>query len=157
MKKLLVVFLISLYATGTAQTDFRNYSVDASYFYGSIIEHNPHISHLITHHPEGLILSFNKKTYGLETWEAEYNYPDVGYSFTYQDMKNPYLGHNFGLYAHLGFYFLNRNLVVKVGQGLALTTNPYDPDENYINNAYGSRIMSSTLFTGNFHKENVYK
>lgn len=157
MKKLLIVLLISLYAKGTAQTDFRNYSIDASYFYGSIIEHNPHISHLITHHPEGLILSFNKKTYGLETWEAEYNYPDVGYSFTYQDMKNPYLGHNFGLYAHLGFYFLNRNLVVKVGQGLALTTNPYDPDENYINNAYGSRIMSSTLFTGNFHKENVYK
>lgn len=131
--------------------------MDAGYFYGSIVEHNPHISHLITGHPEGLIFSFNRKTYGLEAWEARYNYPDVGFSFTWQDMKNPYLGENFGLYAHLGFYFLNRNLLLKVGQGLAVTTNPYHPDHNYINNAYGSRLMSSTFFTGNFQKENIYK
>lgn len=151
-------FLIFACTICTAQTNIKKYySVDASYFYGSIMEHNPHISHLITGHPEGVILSFNQKTYGLEAWEARYNYPNVGYSFTYQDMKNPHLGKNFGVYAHLGFYFLNRNLTVKVGQGLALTTNPYHPDKNYRNNAYGSRIMSSTLFSGNYQKQNIFK
>lgn len=133
------------------------YSLEANYFYGNILEHNPHIGHLITHHPEGLLLSLNKKTFGHEAWEARYNYPDLGYSFSYQNLKNTYLGENYGLYAHLGFYFLNRNLRLKVGQGLAYATNPYHPDENYINNAYGSRILSSTFFSGNFVKENIFK
>lgn len=158
MKKIALYFFLFCLSGAFAQEDIKKYfSADAGYFYGSIVEHNPHISHLITGHPEGLIFSFNRKTYGLETWEADYNYPDVGFTFTYQDMKNPNLGHNYGLYAHLGFYFLKRNLVVKVGQGLGVTTSPYHPDENYLNNAYGSRIMSSTFFSGNFQKENIYK
>jgi len=147
------LFLLSV---GLLTAQGRNsYSLEANYFYGSIWEHNPHIGHLITHHPEGLLLSFNRKTFGNEAWEARYNYPDVGYTFSYQNLKNTYLGENYGLYAHLGFYFLNRNLVVKVGQGLAYATSPYHPDDNYINNAYGSRILSSTFFSGNFKRENV--
>ncbi|WP_311196062.1 acyloxyacyl hydrolase [Antarcticibacterium sp. 1MA-6-2] len=158
MKKIAPFLFLLACLTSFSQNDIKKYySVDVNYFYGSIIEHNPHISHLITHHPEGLIFSFNRKTYGLEDWEARYNYPDVGFSFSYQDMKNPHLGDNYGLYAHLGFYFLKRNLVFKVGQGLAINTNPYHPDDNYINNAYGSRIMSSTFFSGTIQKENIYK
>lgn len=158
MKKIALLLILFSYTGSFAQDAGKRYfSVDASYFYGYIVEHNPHISHLITGHPEGLIFSFNRNTYGLETWEADYNYPDVGFTFTYQDMKNPNLGHNFGLYAHLGFYFLKRNLVFKVGQGLGVTSNPYHPDENYLNNAYGSRVMSSTFFSGDFQKDNIYK
>lgn len=158
MKKIaLCLFLFAFFPSFAQENIKKYYSVEGSYFYGSIAEHNPHISHLITGHPEGFIFSLNRKTYGLEAWEARYNFPDVGFSFTYQDMKNKYLGENFGLYAHLGFYFLNRNLQFKVGQGLAITSNPYHPEKNYINNAYGSRIMSSTFFSGNFQKENIYK
>lgn len=135
----------------------RHFSMEANYFYGNIIEHNPHISHLITRHPEGVLLSFNKKTTGREAWENDYNYPQPGISFTYQDLKNPFLGENYGLYAHLGFYFFNRHLLLKAGQGLALATRPYRPDENYINNAYGSRLLSSTFFSGSFQKENIYQ
>lgn len=158
MYKIRCAFVFFIGSLCVAQSPVnKKYSVDASYFYGSIMEHNPHISHLITGHPEGVIFSFNRKTYGSEAWEARYNYPDIGYSFTYQDMKNPHLGKNFGVYAHMGFYFFNRNLLLKVGQGLALTTNPYHPDKNYRNNAYGSRIMSSTLFSGNYQKQQLYK
>lgn len=147
---LLLMFTTLLYGQN------RNaYSLEANYFYGNILEHNPHIGHLITHHPEGLLLSLNRRTFGEEAWEARYNYPDLGYTFSYQDLKNTYLGENYGLYAHLGFYFLNRNLKLKVGQGLAYATNPYHPDENYINNAYGSRILSSTFFSGSFTKEDL--
>lgn len=139
-----------------AQDDPRNiYSLEASYFYGNIIPHNPHISHLRTHWPEGLIMSYNKKTFGDKAWESRYNFPDVGYSVIYQNLKNAYLGENYGLYAHLGFYFLRRNLVVKVGQGLAYATDPYDSEHNPMNNAYGSRILSSTFFTGNYRRENI--
>ena len=149
------VFLLLICGNFLFAQEGHHYSVEANYFYGSIWEHNPNISHLITAHPEGVLLHFNRKTYGLQAWERRYNYPDVGFSFSYQNLKNPYLGENFGLYAHLGFYFLKRHLLLKVGQGLAMTTNPYDPDENYRNNAYGSRLLSSTIFTGNLQFEKL--
>ena len=133
----------------------KHYAVEANYFYGNIAEHNPNISHLITGHPEGVLLHFNRRTYGLQAWERRYNYPDVGVSLSYQDLKNHYLGENYGLYAHLGFYLLKRHLLLKVGQGLAYTTNPYDADDNYRNNAYGSRLLSSTIFTGNLQFEKL--
>ena len=135
----------------------KYYSFDANYFYGSILEHNPDIAHLITGHPTGVIFSWNQKTYGLKAWERRYNYPDFGYSFIYQDMKNQYLGENYGIYAHFNFYFFNRYLMFRVGQGVAYGSNPYDAEENYINNAYGSQLLSSTYLMGNFQKQNIYK
>ena len=119
--------------------------------------HNPDISHLITAHAGGFILGFNKKTYGFQEWEQEYNYPDVGYSFVYQDLHNRTLGKNFGLYAHYNFYFLKRNLQFRIGQGLAYNTNPYDKNRNFRNNAYGSHLLSSTYLLLNYHKENIAK
>ena len=135
----------------------KRYTLDASQFYGSILLHNPDISHLISEHPDGLILSLNRKTYGHEEWEELYNYPDVGYSFVYQNMNNNTLGINFGLYAHFNFYFFKRNIQFRVGQGIAYTTNPYDKDKNFRNNAYGSDFMSSTYLMLNYHKENIFK
>lgn len=135
----------------------ETYTLDVSPFYGSVILHNPDISHLITEHPSGSIFGFNRKTFGREEWQQWYNYPDLGASFIYQDMVNPTLGKNLGLYAHFNFYFLKRNLQLRIGQGVAYTTNPYDKNTNFRNNAYGSRLLSSTYLMLNFHKENIYK
>lgn len=159
MKKILLcLLLLFTFAISFAQEENRKYfSLDANYFYGTILEHNPNIAHLITGHPTGIILSLNQKTYGFKAWERRYNYPDFGYSFTYQDMKNPNLGKNYGLYAHFNFYFLKRNLMLRVGQGLAMTTQPYHQDENFFNNAYGSRILSSTYLMANYNRQNIYK
>lgn len=130
--------------------------IDVNYFKGNIALHNNDILHLIKGHPEGVILSWNKKTYGLEDWEQRYNYPDYGFSFIYQNLKNDVLGNNYSLYAHYNFYFLKRNLMFRIGQGLALTTNPYDKETNYRNNAFGSRIMSSTFVMLNYKKERIF-
>lgn len=158
MKKLLLpLFLFCCFITNAQESPKKYYAFDANYFYGSILEHNPDIAHLITGHPTGLILSFQQKTYGLKAWERRYNYPDFGYSFTYQDMKNKYLGENYGLYAHFNFYVLKRKLMLRIGQGLAYASNPYDADNNYINNAYGSRILSSTYLMANYYKKNIFK
>lgn len=133
------------------------FNIDANYFYGTILEHNSDIAHLITEHPTGLILSFNKKTYGFKDWESRYNYPDWGFSFIHQDLKNSYLGENYSLYAHFNFYFLNRNINFRIGQGIAYATESYDKQDNYINNAYGSDLLSTTYFMLNYKKENIYK
>lgn len=135
----------------------KKFIVDANLFQGSILLHNPDISHLITAHPSGLILGYSRKTFGLEEWEQEYNYPDTGFSFVYQDLRNNTLGKIYGLYAHYNFYFFKRNLQFRVGQGIAYNTNPYDKNRNFRNNAYGSHFLSSTYLMFNFHKENIFE
>ena len=128
-----------------------------SQFYGSILLHNSDISHLIAAHPAGVILGYNRKTYGSKPWHQLYNYPDMGYSFVYQNMNNGTLGDNYSLYAHFNFYFFKRNLQFRIGQGIGYNTDPYDKSQNFRNNAYGSHFLSSTFLMFNYHKENIFK
>ncbi len=130
--------------------------IDVNYFSGNIALHNDDILHLISGHPEGVILSWNKKTFGENAWEQRYNYPDYGVSLSYQDLKNDALGDNIGIYGHFNFYFLKRNLMLRIGQGLAYTSNPYDKIDNPKNIAFGSRIMSSTYMMLNYKKERLF-
>lgn len=129
---------------------------DVNYYRGNIALHNNEILHLIQGHPEGVILSWNKKTYGFEEWEQRFNYPDYGVSFTYQDFKNDVLGNNYSLYAHYNFYFLKRHLMFRIGQGLAYNTNPYHKRKNFKNVAFGTQFMSSTYVMLNYKKERLF-
>lgn len=152
----LILLLTSFLGISQSDEDPKKFVLDANQFYGSILLHNPDISHLITNHPAGVILGISRKTYGQKEWEADFGYPDTGYTFVYQNTNNPTLGDHFGLYGHYNFYFLKRNVQLRVAQGLAYNTNPYDKDENFRNNAYGSHILSSTLLMLNYHKENLF-
>jgi len=93
-----------------AQENEKYYSYEVNYFSGTILKHNPDISHLITGHPSGVLFSVNRKTFGNKEWERLYNAPDYGVSFIYQDMDNEFLGKNYGLYIHYNFYFFKRLL-----------------------------------------------
>lgn len=157
MKHLLFVgfFLFIVFSFSQEDKKRNKYVLDVSQFNGSILLHNPDISHLITEHPVGFIVGFNRKRFGDQDWEADYGYPDSGFTFVYQDMRNPTLGEHFGLYAHYNFYFFKRKLQFRIGQGIAYNTNPYDKNTNFRNNAYGSHLLSSTMAMINFHKENL--
>jgi hypothetical protein len=153
-----VVFILFFTVIAFAQEEApKATSVDINYFTGNIVRHNDDILHLITGHPEGFIISYNQKTFGYDDWSQFYNYPDYGVSFSYQNLKNEFLGENLALYAHYNFYFLNRNLMLRIGQGLAYTNNPYDKETNFRNIAFGSRLMSSTYLMLNYKKENLFK
>lgn len=156
--RVLFFFFLSI-GCGFAQEreQIHTYTFDANPFYGSIILHNADISHLISEHPAGLIFGYNRKTFGIEDWQQWYNYPDLGASFIYQNTNSDVLGKTYGLYAHFNFYFFKRNLQFRIGQGIAYATNPYDRVNNFRNNAYGSRLLSSTFMMFNFQKENIYK
>jgi len=151
--------LLLVFITGTtilySQKKENSSFIDINYFYGNIARHNDDILHLITDRPEGLIVSWNKKTFGSEEWHQEYNYPDYGVSFTYQNLKNEFLGENYGLYAHYNFYFFKRRLMFRIGQGMAVTTNPYDRETNFRNVAFGTRLLSSTYVMLNYKKERI--
>lgn len=138
-----------------AQEEKPPFSLEANLFYGNIAEHNSDVSHLITGHPTGVILSFNQKTFGKNAWESRYNYPDYGASFVYQDFKNEFLSENFGLFAHYNFYFFKRHMMFRIAQGLAYNTTPYDKEKNFRNNAFGTQILSATYLMLNYKKENI--
>lgn len=131
-------------------------TIDVNYMYGVIANHNSNILHLITGHPEGVLVSWNRKTFGKQKWEQRFNYPDVGASFLYQDFKNEYLGENYSLYAHYNFYFLKRNVLFRMGQGIAYATKPYDRASNNRNVAFGTKLLSSTYMMLNYKKERLF-
>lgn len=152
-----ISFLFLTYTCLVFAQDVKTHTstFDINYFRGNIALHNDDILHLIKGHPEGFILSYNTKTYGYNDWEQRFNYPDYGVSFSYQNLKNDILGTNYAIYGHYNFYFLNRNLMLRVGQGLAFTTNPYDRETNHKNIAFGSKFMSSTYVMLNYKKEKI--
>ncbi len=156
MRYFLSVVLLCVIQHVMSQNEEIHSSIEVNYFKGNIALHNDGILHLITGHPEGLILSWNKKTFGEQAWHQRFNYPDFGISASYQNLKTKELGENFGLYGHFNFYFLNRKLMFRIGQGLALTTNPYNKLENPRNNAFGSKIMSSTYAMVNYRLERIF-
>jgi len=65
------------------------------------------------------------------------------------------LGNNYALYGHYNIYFLKRNLMLRIAQGLAFTSNPYHRDNNHKNIAFGSKFMSSTYIMLNYKKERI--
>lgn len=145
-----ILFFLLVFSTAKAQ-----FSVDVDYLYGKIIPHNQTIKHLITKHPEGILLSFNKKTFGEQEWQSNYNFPDYGFSLHHQANKNEVLGDLYGVFGHYNFYFLKRNLVFRLAQGIAYNTNPYDKTENFRNLAYSTKLMPSTYFLLNYRKEKI--
>lgn len=154
--KLIHTFVLCFFSVFIFAQEKTNTSYfDVNYFRGNIAVHNNEILHLIKGHPEGVILSWNKKTYGFKDWEQRFNYPDYGVSFAYQDMKNPVLGNNYALYAHYNFYFLKRYLMLRIGQGMVYNTNPYDRETNFKNVAFGSEFGSSTYLMFNYKKERI--
>lgn len=157
MQKIFLALSICVFSVGFSQEEIGETFIDVNYIKGNIALHNPNIIHLIQGHPEGVILAWNKKTFGKKAWQQHYNYPDYGVSFAYQDFKNPVLGDVYGLYTHFNFYFLKRHLMLRIGQGLALTSNPYHKDTNFKNIAFGSKILSSTLLMLNYKKERLFK
>ncbi len=157
MKNVVFIFLLFTVIAFAQEETPKAASLDVNYFTGNIVRHNDDILHLITGHPEGFIISYNQKTFGYDDWSQYFNYPDYGVSLSYQNLKNEYLGKNVALYAHYNFYFLKRNLMLRIGQGLAYTSNPYDKKDNFRNIAFGSRLMSSTYLMLNYKKENLFK
>ncbi len=148
---LLVLFSIVVFAQDKKETN----AVDVILIKGNVLPHTDDLQHLVTGHPDGIMINFLRQTHGNKEWQKAYNYPDYGGYFLYQDFKNDILGKNFALGMHYNFYFFNKNLVFKLAQGVAVTTNPQDKETNSKNNAFGSKILANTNFGLSFKKEYI--
>lgn len=149
----LVVFFFSGFVF--SQENRETSAIDVSYFRGNVLPHTDDLNHLVTGHPDGLMLSLIKQTHGDQEWQKVYNYPDYGAYFIYQDYKNQILGQTFAVGAFYNFYFAKRRFLFKIAQGLAYATNPQDKETNSKNSAFGSAIMANTDFVLAYKKENI--
>ncbi|WP_309641052.1 acyloxyacyl hydrolase [Flavobacterium sp.] len=155
MKQRLSLLLLFFCSYAIAQQSDDTNAIEVNLLRGNVLAHSPELYHLITGHPEGVMISFSRKTHGKEAWQSLYNYPDYGGYFIYEDFKNDILGKNYAIGGHYNFYFLNRHLMLKIAQGIAMTTHPYDKDTNSKNRAFGSKYMGNTNFMLNFKKDNI--
>ena len=155
MKAFFTGTIVLFFGFLSAQNLKDSEAIDVNYFSGNIIQHAPDLAHLITGHPESVLFSFSKKTHGNKEWESAYNFPDYGIYFLYQDFKNEFLGHNYAVGLHYNFYFLNRNLVLKVAEGIAMASNPHDNVTNSKNGAFGSKFLGNVNFGLNYKKDNI--
>jgi len=156
MSRIVVVFLFFSGALFAQSEVPSNYFLDVQFFSGTMLRHSKNAAHLVTDHPQGIILSYSRKTYGHKYWQQAYNYPDWGVSFLHQDFNSAILGKNYGLYGHYNFYFLNRSLQLRLAQGAAYNTNPFDINTNFKNIAYGSTLMASSYLLLNYKRENIF-
>lgn len=154
MKRCLFILFFLVIEVAFSQENDNASALEFSYFRGNTLLHSPDLAHLISGHPEGVVVSFSKKTNGKKVWHSLYNYPDYGGYFLFQDFKNEFLGKNYAIGVHYNFYFLKRAMVFKIAQGIALSTNPYSRETNSKNTAFGSKIMGNINFMLNYKKDN---
>jgi hypothetical protein len=106
MRKVVLIVCLFYFITSLSQEKEKQSSyLDIQIFRGNIYKHASYISHLISGHPDGFLLSLNWKTFGEKEWHQAYNYPDYGVSYHYIDFKNQYLGVNHAFGLHYNFYF----------------------------------------------------
>lgn len=155
MKAFFCVLFLAVTALVSGQGFNDTEGVDVNVFRGNMMLHTPDLAQLITGHPEGLMVSFFKKTHGHEEWHSIYNFPDYGAYFLYQDFNSEIMGKYYAAGAFYNFYFLNRHLTFRIAQGIALASNPYNKVTNPKNSAIGSRVLANSDFVLNYKKENI--
>ncbi|TBX70559.1 acyloxyacyl hydrolase [Flavobacterium silvisoli] len=149
-------FLLWVSGIVTAQQN-DTYSLEVSALRGNVLPHKEDMYHLINGHPEGLMLSFLVKTHGQKEWHKAFNYPDYGGYFLYQDFKSQPLGVSYAAGGFYNFYFWKRRLQLRLAQGFAVVTNPYDKETNSKNKAFGTEILDNTNFGLTYTNQTLFK
>lgn len=161
MKKTFLLFFLYSLVTLKAQekeivANTNAFQVD--YTYSNLVAKKG-IEHLSTNATQGVFLSWNKQTFGEKKWQERYNYPDIGFSFSYVNFNNDILKELYSLFAHYNFYLSDRQaknkLVLGVGTGIAYNTNPYNKVTNYKNLALGNHLNSTTFLKLFYQRENI--
>lgn len=153
---LLCLWLFLCLHSSIAQEKNYTDAFHVDYLYGRIMRHSPQILHLIQGPTNGILFSWERKTYGDKDWQQLYNYPSYGASLLVQDMGSPELGRVYSLHGEYRFFFWGRQLSLKAGLGAGYIPDTYDPVNNPRNTAYGSSLTASILFGLEYRLEQIF-
>ncbi len=146
------LLFISFFVFSQKKTETN--AIEINYFRGNVLQHTEDLGHLLGH-PDGIMIDFVKQTHGKLEWHKAYNYPDYGAFFLYQNFNNDFLGKMYSAGLNCNFYFLKRNLQIKVAQGIAFATNPYNKENNSKNKAFGTQILANTNIGILYKRDNL--
>lgn len=153
---LLLICILGGLTVSNAQKKLHSDAYHMDYMYGKIIRHSPQILHLIQGPTQGIMFSWERKTYGEKAWQELYNYPSYGASFLIQDMGSPELGRIYSLHGEYRFFFWQRKLHLKTGVGVGYVPKKYNAETNPRNSAYGSTLTASILFGLEYQIKHIF-
>ena len=157
MKK--IIFILTLGISIIINAQKNNSFVELNYFYGNIVEHAPQLKPIIQTHPTGFLFSWNRKKTENTTFGHTYNFPDFGFSASYQNFDTKILGQIYSAYVHYNFYLTNRNSKNQVkltsAFGLGYATKPFDKITNNKNWAIGSHLTASAYLKATYSREYI--
>jgi Lipid A 3-O-deacylase (PagL) len=110
---------------------------------GSLLIHSQALSNLRRTYPWGLEADLARQYVDQKAWDFCNCYPRVGGALTFWDYGHRILGKGLTAVAYVEPVFLTRhrlNLSIRMGGGLAYSSNPFDSVDNPFNQAYSLRI-----------------
>ena len=157
MKKSIYILFLLLNSIAFAQEAPSSSFFEFNYLYGNIIEQAPQIKPIAQSHPTSFLISWNHKKLDNSKFSRTYNFPDFGFSASYQNFDTKVLGEIYSAYAHYNFYLTNRNSKnqVKLSSafGLGYSTSPFDKSTNSKNWAIGSTFVASVYLRATYSRE----
>lgn len=144
-----IFYFFSLYNKAFGQSVIKTpkytYTVGGNTFSGFVVKHDRHMGHLSQGSTHGAEVFINKNTYGNKVWEQVFGYPDIGFSLSYFNYGNRWLGESFAGTFYMDFILKRTKrfeALFKIGTGIGYHTNPYDPDTNNQNVGLGSSFSN---------------
>jgi len=128
-----------------AKTTVPEWQLGRHILSGKILEYNPLMAPIIGRPVIGGEIFISRQTYGAHSWNAFFNYPEYGISYTFLDLGSPnYVGMAHCLFPYLNFHFFNNqnhlNLHFRVGTGLAYVEKIYNAENNPLNQASSTHL-----------------
>ncbi|MBP7807979.1 MAG: acyloxyacyl hydrolase [Bacteroidia bacterium] len=100
--------------------------------------------------PSGCELSFYKQRKGDQYWEKIFNYPQTGWSLSFIDHRNKYLGSTIALNRFMNYVFARKKKVesfVRLSAGFFYATKIYKKND-HANENYNNSISQHLSFSG---------
>ncbi len=95
--------------------------------------------------PYSFQINWHRANYYNQNRLNRYGFSDFGISFLYHDFRDEVLGKNYGIYGFMAFYLIKPSnafqLSLRLSQGFAYNTNPYDKLKNSKNQFFGSNWL----------------
>ena len=148
-QRILFIALILSFYTYSQSSNPKYSNVQAELFYGFLIEHDTSLDNAIQGNTYGFLASWNTVENKNTKFNKLYNYPERGYSLSYQNFNSTILGEAYAAYRHYTYNLTpskKNHLKLTTAFGLAYATKSYDAIENNQNFAFGSKLLVSAYF-----------
>nr|WP_299343744.1 acyloxyacyl hydrolase [Allomuricauda sp.] len=146
-----LLFAFNLYPQSeTALEESRPIFLGVSLDYGYLLKHSESLRQIDDSFPFAIRLDASKQLLTKKAWEFCNCFPKVGVSLAYWDWDNPdVLGIGVVAVGYVEPYFYTDkrvNLFARMGLGGAYLTQPFDEEENPLNQSYSTDLAFSLVF-----------